>query len=115
MSGDSGLVTDDPDSLLARARMLVEDPDLMPWSFGRGEREIDRYVRRQAEHLLEHGRQNVTALQVRAGHMTQREERGYWRGLIRPIPRVASPAAEAGTLFHAWAEQFITPTATANQ
>ena len=39
--------------------------------------------------------------------MTQREERGYWRGLIRPIPRVASPAAEAGTLFHAWAEQFI--------
>lgn len=107
MSGDSGLVTDDPDSLLARARMLVEDPDLMPWSFGRGEREIDRYVRRQAEHLLEHGRQNVTALQVRAGHMTQREERGYWRGLIRPIPRVASPAAEAGTLFHAWAEQFI--------
>lgn len=107
MSGDSGLVTDDADSLLARARMLVEDPDLMPWSFGRGEREIDRYVRRQAEHLLEHGRQNVTALQVRAGHMTQREERGYWRGLIRPIPRVASPAAEAGTLFHAWAEQFI--------
>lgn len=107
MSGDSGLVTDDPDSLLARARMLVEDPDLMPWSFGRGEREIDRYVRRQAEHLLEHGRQNVTALQVRAGHMTRREERGYWRGLIRPIPRVASPAAEAGTLFHAWAEQFI--------
>lgn len=107
MSGDSGLVTDDPDSLLARARMLVEDPDLMPWSFGRGEREIDRYVRRQAEHLLEHGRQNVTALQVRAGHMTQREERGYWRGLIRPIPRVASPAAETGTLFHAWAEQFI--------
>lgn len=107
MSGDSGLVIDDPDSLLARARMLVEDPDLMPWSFGRGEREIDRYVRRQAEHLLEHGRQNVTALQVRAGHMTQREERGYWRGLIRPIPRVASPAAEAGTLFHAWAEQFI--------
>ena len=54
MSGDSVLVTDDPDSLLARARMLVEDPDLMPWSFGRGEREIDRYVRRQAEHLLEH-------------------------------------------------------------
>lgn len=107
MSGDSGLVTDDPDSLLARARMLVEDPDLMPWSFGRGEREIDRYVRRQAEHLLEHGRQNVTALQARAGHMTQREERGYWRGLIRPIPCVASPAAEAGTLFHAWAEQFI--------
>lgn len=107
MSGDSGLVADDPDSLLARARMLVEDPDLMPWSFGRGEREIDRYVRRQAEHLLEHGRQNVTALQARAGHMTQREERGYWRGLIRPIPRVASPAAGAGTLFHAWAEQFI--------
>lgn len=107
LSGDSGLVADDPDSLLARARMLVEDPDLMPWSFGRGEREIDRYVRRQAEHLLEHGRQNVTALQARAGHMTQREERGYWRGLIRPIPRVASPAAEAGTLFHAWAEQFI--------
>ena len=115
LSGDSGLVTDDPDSLLARARMLVEDPDLMPWSFGRGEREIDRYVRRQAEHLLEHGRQNVTALQARAGHMTQREERGYWRGLIRPIPRVASPPLRRAPCSTHGRNNSSTPTATANQ
>ena len=39
--------------------------------------------------------------------MNEREERLYWRSIIRPIPRISSPAAEAGTQFHAWAEQFI--------
>ena len=109
------LVTDDPDSLLARARMLVEDPDLMPWSFGRGEREIDRYVRRQAEHLLEHGRQNVTALQARAGHMTQREERGYWRGLIRPSRASHPPPLRRAPCSTHGRNNSSTPTATANQ
>lgn len=98
--------TDDQGTLYARAKMLVADPDLMPWSFD-SETDIDRRARDQGKHLLEHGRQNVTSLQARAGRLTRREARNYWRGLIRPIPKVASPAAEAGTLFHAWAEQFV--------
>ena len=27
--------------------------------------------------------------------------------VVRPIPRVASPSAQAGTLLHAWAERFV--------
>ena len=49
----------------------------------------------------------MTSLQARVGGMNEREERLYWRSIIRPIPRISSPAAEAGTQFHAWAEQFI--------
>ncbi|RSX53418.1 UvrD/REP helicase [Bifidobacterium goeldii] len=93
-------------SLLARAAMLVADPDLMPWSFD-DDASLDEIVHNKAGILLARGRQNVTAMQARAGHMTTSEAREYWRGIIRPIPRVASPAAEAGTIFHAWAEQFI--------
>lgn len=39
--------------------------------------------------------------------MNDRGARAYWRGLVRPIPNVASPAAQLGTQFHAWAERFI--------
>ena len=39
--------------------------------------------------------------------MDERGARTYWRGLVRPIPNVASPAAQLGTQFHAWAERFI--------
>lgn len=95
------------ESLLARAQLLVNDPDLMPWPDGDA-RDLDARVRRQAERLLSGGRQNVTSLQARAGHLNERDARALWRGLVRPIPHVASPSAEAGTIFHAWAEQFIT-------
>lgn len=36
-------------------------------------------------------------------------EREYWEGLVRPVPRVASPLAQAGTLFHEWAQRYIMP------
>ena len=68
---------------------------------------FDRSVRAQGEKILASGRQNVTSLQARAGMMDERGARTYWRGLVRPIPNVASPAAQLGTQFHAWAERFI--------
>lgn len=98
--------SDARDSLLTRARMLVSDPDLMPRSY-EDDTELDSRVRRQAMRMLAQGRQSVTALQARAGASNARETRTLWRGLIRPVPHVATPAAEAGTLFHAWAERFV--------
>ncbi|BDR54282.1 DNA helicase [Bombiscardovia apis] len=53
--------------------------------------------------------QSVTAIQARSGAMRESEERRYWRSVVRPVPQVSSPLAQAGTLFHAWAADFILP------
>ncbi|QOL33248.1 UvrD-helicase domain-containing protein [Bifidobacterium eulemuris] len=91
--------------LTERARMLVSDPDLMA-NLMDG-KAFDQAIKTKALRISASGRQNVTGLQARAGSMGEREEREYWRGIIRPIPRVASPAAEAGTRLHDWAERFV--------
>ena len=103
--GPSDGQTRDGGPLLGRARLLVADHDLMGAQLT-GE-DLDRNVRERGRRILASGRQSVTALQAAAGGMSEREEKAYWRGIVRPIPSVASPAAEAGTQFHAWAERFI--------
>ncbi|MFR6531293.1 MAG: hypothetical protein ACLUPW_10835 [Bifidobacterium pseudocatenulatum] len=91
------------------AQLLVADSNLMPDMLGRRVAGCVRPRRcvRKGERILASGRQNVTSLQARAGMMNERGARTYWRGLVRPIPNVASPAAQLGTQFHAWAERFI--------
>ena len=69
---------------------------------GESQDAFDEAVRAKGERILAAGRQNVTSLQARAGSMGERDSRAYWRGLVRPIPHVASPAAQLGTRFHAW-------------
>ncbi|MEE8667604.1 MAG: UvrD-helicase domain-containing protein [Bifidobacterium mongoliense] len=98
--------------LLLRARMLTEDRYLMPWSLSDGSSEgdfgdLDAVVRRRGARILARMRHNVTALQASAGLMDHRQERAYLLGLVRPVPQIASPAAQAGTRFHAWAERFV--------
>lgn len=109
-------------SLAERTRMLLADENLVPrnesgvidWSAGGlckssfgGAKTLDEQVRRRGREVLEGRRQSVTSLQAGAGRMSERETQQYWRGLVRPIPHVASPAAQAGTRFHAWAERFV--------
>ncbi|MCH9275292.1 UvrD-helicase domain-containing protein [Bifidobacterium amazonense] len=96
----------DRDSLAGRAAMLVADPDLMPQEFDDAS-QLDESVHERAMRVLGGGRQSVTALQARSGRLGASERRQTWRGIVRPIPRVASPLAETGTLFHAWAERFV--------
>lgn len=91
--------------LHARAAMLVDDTDLMTGALG-GEA-LDQAVKAKGQRILAAGRQSVTGLQAAAGGMDEREERRYWRSIVRPIPNVASPTATAGTVFHQWAERFI--------
>ncbi len=95
----------DAGPLLQRAQLLVDDADLM--ADAASGQSLDEAVKAKAQRILAAGRQNVTSLKARVGGMSEREERLYWRSIIRPIPRISSPAAEAGTQFHAWAEQFI--------
>jgi DNA helicase II / ATP-dependent DNA helicase PcrA len=115
------------ESLAQRTRMLLADEDLMPsigvvasdvsasgtQPNGSGQNQIaggdtlDDQVRSRGERLLVSRRQNVTSLQAHAGMMSERESREYWRGLVRPIPHVSSPAAQAGTRFHEWAQRFV--------
>ena len=94
------------ESLLLRARLLVGDEHLMP-DTGDSATDFDAAVRVRGERILAGGRQNVTSLQARAGVMDDRSSSEYWRGLVRPIPRVASPSAQLGTRLHAWAERFV--------
>ncbi|WEV63724.1 UvrD-helicase domain-containing protein [Bifidobacterium sp. ESL0732] len=101
-------------SLAKRTQMLLADDDLMPSlqiapsaSLPENANALDLEVRRRGERILATRRQNVTSLQASTGNMSKRESENYWRALVRPIPRVASPAAQAGTRFHAWAERFI--------
>ena len=76
-----------------------------------------RAVGRVGARILAEHAQNVTAIQARqptsAGGADPKESLRFWRGVVRPVPHVASPDAEAGTLFHAWASRFLTPLHTA--
>lgn len=92
-------------TLYDKARMLVEDEDLMTGVLeGKA---LDAAVKRKARRVMAGTRQSVTGLQALAGGLNSRDEARYWRGVIRPIPSVASPSASAGTQFHAWAERFM--------
>ena len=66
-------------------------------------------LRRTGRRIIGHGAQSVTSIQARSGGMEAVREREYWEGLVRPVPRVASPLAQAGTLFHEWAQRYIMP------
>lgn len=91
--------------LADRARLLIADPDLMAGDMDADD--FDQAIKAKALRITAAGRQSVTSLQARAGGMKENEARQYWRGIVRPVPRVASPEAEAGTRFHAWAERFV--------
>ena len=96
-------------SLFELARTLCDDRDLMGdlLAAGAPAAELDAAVKAKATRITASGRRSVTAMQALGGHLTAREARDYWRGIVRPIPRVASPNAAAGTVFHAWAERFL--------
>ncbi|WP_330849136.1 ATP-dependent helicase [Bifidobacterium xylocopae] len=66
-------------------------------------------LKRVGAQVLGRSAQSVTAIQARSGALDDRQERRYWSSVVRPLPRVASPLAQAGTLFHAWAAEFILP------
>lgn len=99
--------------LSQRAQLLADDVDLMADTL-EGEA-LDRAVKARAQRILASGRQNVTGLQARVGGMRAREERSYWRYVVRPIPRLSSPVAQAGIRFHDWAERFIDAAADGTQ
>ncbi|NEG96767.1 AAA family ATPase [Bifidobacterium sp. SMB2] len=104
-------------TLLAHARRLVEAGLLSSSTGGRDDDTATRpddvaALRAKGERILMTGRQNVTAIQARStalGDGDSEAERRLWAGIVRPIPRVASPSAQAGTIFHDWAARFICP------
>lgn len=59
--------------------------------------------------VVSHNAQSVTAVQARSGALGEPAERRYWLSVVRPIPQVPSPLAQAGTAFHAWAADFLLP------
>jgi DNA helicase II / ATP-dependent DNA helicase PcrA len=53
--------------------------------------------------------QSVTSIQAMSGTLGSKAGKQYWRSIVRPIPQVTSPLAQAGTIFHAWAADFLLP------
>ena len=91
-------------SLLAHARQLMA----LSMVDGASESEFAA-LKAAGERIVLADRQNVTAIQTRASLSSEQEERKYWTGIVRPIPRVAAPEAQEGTVFHDWAAKFICP------
>ncbi len=107
--GDPAVDEDGDDGLYANAvrvlqvstgRLGVADDQLLT--------DLD-LLRRTGRRILGHGARSVTAIQAGSAEGNPKMERDYWQGLVRPIPQVASPQAEAGTRFHDWARRFILP------
>lgn len=69
-------------------------------------------LRSRGERILAAGSQSVTAIQRREGVTDERDALRYWSGIVRPVPHVSSPQAQAGTRFHEWAARFILPAAS---
>ncbi|MFT8787866.1 MAG: UvrD-helicase domain-containing protein [Bifidobacterium psychraerophilum] len=102
------------DSLPADASLLAQAVRVVQSNAGRfGGPAIDpddiSALRELGGRILMHGTQNVTAIQARTGALSEEREHRYWQGIVRPVPRVSSPSAQAGTVFHAWASQFLIP------
>lgn len=99
----------DTDVLSRRTRALLDDIDLQPqeYQLHADRDDLDEQVKQAAQRLMANTRRSVTSLQAQSGQADSRKLQQYWRGMVRPIPHVASPTAEAGTVFHAWAERFI--------
>lgn len=107
-AADGGGDADDMDNagpLTSLALRLCANDDVMD-AYG-DEASVRRRVRERGLHIVSAGRQNVTALQARTGQLSDEQSDEYWRAVVRPIPRIASPLAQAGTRFHDWAERFV--------
>lgn len=92
------------DPLYSAANALINDHDLMGADLN--DADLDEATKSKAKRLLANSRRNVTGIQALAGETSKSGERP-WRGIVRPIPHVASPSAQAGTQFHDWAERFV--------
>ncbi|AKV54999.1 UvrD/REP helicase subfamily [Bifidobacterium actinocoloniiforme DSM 22766] len=71
----------------------------------------DQALRRVGSEVTGQRVESVTSIQARSGALDERSERRYWRSVVRPVPQVDSPLAQAGTAFHAWAASFLLPDA----
>ncbi|RSX55572.1 UvrD/REP helicase [Bifidobacterium dolichotidis] len=92
--------------LTTQALKILHDVDLGASAVLRGEA-LDREVSRKAAAVMRTHRLTVTTVQSNAGEQDTKQRRAFERSLVRPIPRVTSAAAEAGTRLHSWAERFM--------
>lgn len=95
-----------PDSLLAQATRIVDQRSGRLGAL-HGNGEDLHALRASGLQVLSTSGHNVTAVQALAGQHDEQVERRYWRGIVRPIPRMPSAAAQAGTQFHQWASVFL--------
>ncbi len=92
--------------LTHHALRLAGDADLGPMPDMPTE-QIMRLLRAKAQRVIAAQRLNATTIQANANDHDDYARRDFVRGVLRPIPQMSSPAAQAGTRLHAWAERFL--------
>lgn len=116
--------SDVDDSLTSRARIFVNDSDLMPKAYKSSE-DIMKDAARKARNYASYansGTTSITTMQRSAklhdtykdtvedskvSKINNRSMRKALMAWIRPIPSVATLSSDLGTQFHAWAEDFV--------
>lgn len=101
-----GVPTGSTGVLTHHALRLAGDADLGPMPDMPTE-QIMRLLRAKAQRVLAAQRLNATTIQANANDHDDYARRDFVRGVLRPIPQMSSPAAQAGTRLHAWAERFL--------
>ncbi|MFT8357145.1 MAG: UvrD-helicase domain-containing protein [Bifidobacterium aquikefiri] len=99
-------ILDGSTPLLAQAMQVIAQRSGRLGSL-HGKADDVKALRKSGLQVLSSGGQNVTALQALAGDHDEAAERRLWRGIVRPIPRMPSAAAKAGTRLHEWASAFL--------
>lgn len=112
------------DSLTSRARIFVNDSDLMPKAYKSSE-DIMKDAAQKARNYASYansGTTSITTMQRSAklhdtykdtvedskvSKINNRSMRKALMAWIRPIPSVATLSSDLGTQFHAWAEDFV--------
>lgn len=116
--------SDVDDSLTSRARIFVNDSDLMPKAYKSSE-DIMKDAAQKARNYASYansGTTSITTMQRSAklhdtykdtvedskvSKINNRSMRKALMAWIRPIPSVATLSSDLGTQFHAWAEDFV--------
>lgn len=116
--------SDVDDSLTSRARIFVNDSDLMPKAYKSSE-DIMKDAAQKARDYASYansGTTSITTMQRSAklhdtyknnaedskvSKINNRSMRKALMAWIRPIPSVATLSSDLGTQFHAWAEDFV--------
>ena len=92
-------------SLLERARQLIDNRATLIRE-GMTADEIEKAVRMRGQRVLA-AKDKLTATGLQRNAEAGENATDFALEIIRPVPQVSTPQAQAGTRFHAWAQRYL--------